>query len=677
MAIKTNTDRLLLYVLIIFFVVTTFVWFQRDKVPPMWDQSEYLERSEVLYSTLTKKGVIPFLVSFPDVFRTKAPLLAALPVPCYMVMGDTYKSARCVNVFFIIIGSYYLFKLGTILSNERAGLLSVFVLNTFPLAFGLSREFLVEFGLMVFVVMWMYYVLKSDIFENRKHAYALGILLGLGSLMKITYLLYILPPTLYLYVRKTRNSGRINRASLKNILITAVMGIVISGIWYFKNLSSIVSYVLSAGYGKIAQNYGMGDIFSWRTILDYWLFLINYGLSSYYFVLIIFLIITGFVLYFKNKHIPFADKSYLYALLIWFSIPFIIFTFGVNKDYRFTAPLFPAIALLMGTLLENSTRRNGKVILFAILIFPLVNYSYVSFSSGPVSLRLKQFIIFENCLGYAHPPVRERWPVKKVIEFITKDAMRTNNTYAVATLLFNHQYFNTITLSYYSKSGNSMMIFNDLPEGKTLDEIVSKIEQESDYLFSKSDKLGPEFTTAKNIPIITLLNRGELKFRQIAVIRLPDKTYLTIYKRTVADFVYPNREIFKKDHRINTMNSVNFSDKVNLLGSQIIRSKDGYKLILFWECLNDIDLNYKIFVHVSDMHNKPVLNLDHYPVNNKYPVPEWRKGEIIRDEVNINAVLPEVFHINVGIYEETLGERLLLKDKPKDDPDNISGIRIL
>ena len=69
-----------------------------------------------------------------------------------------------------------------------------------------------------------------------------------------------------------------------------VIGTFIAGPWYYKNWSSVIHFAISSGYGNSANKWGMGEIFSVKTILSYWLYLINYGISAYFFFLIIFLL---------------------------------------------------------------------------------------------------------------------------------------------------------------------------------------------------------------------------------------------------------------------------------------------------------------------------------------------------------------------------------------------------
>jgi hypothetical protein len=529
---KIGNYGIVLAVLISFFVAVNIFWIKRDQAPPMWDQSHYLGTSEVFYHTLTSEGIISFSQAFERTLRTKAPLISVLPIPFYILGGDNYKSALYVNLFFIIIGSYFLFKLGTLVYGRGEALVSVFIVNTFPLIFAMSREFLVEYGLMVFVIMWMYYFMKSDAFENKSYAYPLGIVLGLGMLMKISFPLYIVFPTLYMFATKVTALKRVDKSSLINIVITLITGVFISGTWYFENFRYVTKFAFGSGFGDVAKNYGMGDIFSLKTVLAYWVYIINYGISSYFSFLIIFLVVTKLVTRKKEEHLGDSNKTFF--LLIWFAVPFIMFTFGMNKDYRYIAPVLPAIGILMGMALIRMSRIGYRRALLFILLMPLLfNYLFISFSPKNIFLRFGGLEILNNNLAYAHPPRKEHWPNKELVTLIHNDSWKTSIIDPRVTLLFNHHYLNFINLNYYSINSRFDATFDttDYLSNESPERAAARIERDSNYILTKSDQLGPGFTNTQNIQVIALLREGRLSFKEIGSMPLPDKTFLTIYKK--------------------------------------------------------------------------------------------------------------------------------------------------
>lgn len=535
---------LILSGIILFFVSTNLFWFNNDFSPPMWDQSHYLLTSEQLYHTLTSKGVFSFFTAYMNAMETKAPLITVLPIPFYLIFGDDYSSALYVNLLFIIVGSVYLYKLVSLVSSKKSALMSVFILNSFPLTFAMSREYLVEYGLMTFVIAWMYYILRLEITGGRKDAYVLGIVMGLGMLMKSSFILYIIFPTLFLIVMRTYELKRIPTEWKSNFLIIILMGAVVAGTWYFKNLPKVVYFALYSGFSDVAKNWSMGDLFSLNTIFKYWVYLINYGVSFYYFALFaiaLFILFLKFAVSIKNIVRCFLDRKYQYFLMIWLIVPFLFFTFTVNKDYRYTLPFYPALAILMGmTIVKLTTKRYSQYIPVLLMLFPLFNYMYISFSPISHYYKWEPFILLGDNLAYAHPPRKEVWPNLQLINLIHTDAIRGGKDNAFTTFLFDHPYMNRLTSNYYAANRNLNIRFETIDYFKkdTIEDLIDKITNGADYLVTKSDKLGPDYSNTKNMQVKTLFDKGILPFGQIGTLSLPDNTVLRIYKKGVTKSLF-------------------------------------------------------------------------------------------------------------------------------------------
>jgi 4-amino-4-deoxy-L-arabinose transferase-like glycosyltransferase len=523
--------------IILFFVSTNLFWFSNDFAPPMWDQSHYLLTSEQLYHTLTSKGVFSFFTAYMDAMQTKAPLITVLPIPFYLIFGDAYSSALYVNLLFIIVGSIYLYKFVSLVSSKESALLSVLILNSFPLTFAMSREYLVEYGLMTFVIAWMYYILRLEITSSKKDAYVLGIVMGLGMLMKSSFILYIIFPTLFLIVMRTYELKKIPAEWKSNSLIIILSGAIVAGTWYFENLPKIVNFALYAGFSDVAKNWSMGDVFSLNTIFKYWVYFINYGVSFYYFALfaiVLFILFSKFAVSKKTIGRCLLDRKYQYFLLIWFIVPFLFFTFTVNKDYRYTLPVYPALAILMGmTIVKLTTNRYSRYIPVLLILFPLFNYIYISFSTRIYCYKWEPFILLGDYLAWAHAPRKEVWPNLQLVNLIHTDAIRGGKDNALTTFLFNHPYMNYLTSNYYAANRNLNIRFEtiDYLKKDTIEDVIYKITNDADYLVTKSDKLGHDYSNTKNMQVKTLFDKGILPFGQIGTLSLPDNTVLKIHKK--------------------------------------------------------------------------------------------------------------------------------------------------
>ncbi|MEO7974952.1 MAG: glycosyltransferase family 39 protein, partial [Thermoanaerobaculia bacterium] len=174
--------RVVLAIVVVTFLAATATWIQRDTVPPLWDSAVYLQESAILYHALTRQGVLAFLDAFSHSMGNKAPLIAALPLPLYPLLGESHAAARFVNLAWIVLAAIYIFRIGRKVAGGATGLLAVIVLNTFPLVAAMSRQYLVEYGLMAMVIVWIYYLLRWQSGEATRVPWILGVLLGFGLL---------------------------------------------------------------------------------------------------------------------------------------------------------------------------------------------------------------------------------------------------------------------------------------------------------------------------------------------------------------------------------------------------------------------------------------------------------------------------------------------------------------
>ncbi len=507
-------------ILVSFFVITNYLWIRSNNVPPTWDPAWYLENSQILYHTLIQKGVFSFFIGCTHIMQSKAPLIAILAVPFYILFGNHYTSALFVNLLFLVAGAWYLYAIVTLATSKKTiSLLSVFFFNSFPLVLGLSRLFLVEYGLTTLVLAWIYYLMASSGLRNRSCAFRLGIILGFGLLMKISYVLYIFFPTCYILSMRIREDNEISKNLILNVIIITLIAFGVAGIWYVQNFATVFKTAWSSGYGKVGADYSMGSVFSLVTVINYWLAVILAGISFHYFIMFTFIFIFSIIL--KINTAPILSKKDFVYLLSWFLFPFLIFTFGVNKDIRFLAPLFPAIAIYLAIQLSRfSNYRKGKYLIIILLIYPL--YYYLSFS----------FTAFANNTGYAFSPIKDKWPLEDIVRAINLDAKNLRIQSPKTTLIFEHQYLNHNNLSYFGQKNGFSLIFS-APLQYT-NEPVRKIGDyaihNSDFVLTKSGKFGADFLNKDNGDIMIIILRSHM-FSKMQSFALPDGTDAVLYQK--------------------------------------------------------------------------------------------------------------------------------------------------
>lgn len=521
---------------ILAFLLATVAWIRLDTVPPLWDSAHYLQQSTILYRALARDGVLAFLDSFSRAMGQKAPLVAALPIPFYFVLGESHEAARLVNVAWIALASIYLYRLGRQVAGKAAGLLAVVVLNTFPLVAGMSRQYLVEYPLMTVVIVWVFYLLRWQSGDAESVPWKLGALLGFGLLLKVTLPLYVAAPTVLVLWRRASRERSL-RPLLGDVAKVAALALPIASLWYARNLGSVSKFVVSGGFGELGRPYGTGPVFSSTTIAAYWLKLINLGVSSFYFVLLL-LLAGGCAAAWRKRTTMRAllARRDLQVLLAWWLVPWLVLTFAVNKDPRYAVPYFPALAVLLAAGVAGiSARRRRSAAHVVVAILGLLNYLYYSFASRwtGAQCRLGPLVLVSNDLEWARPPTTETWPVERVLAAVAEDADARGAERTRVRVLFSHPRLSAHVLNYLATlrevSPRFFTVHFSAPE--PLAALITEINSEFDYLLVKSGSAGPPMLNKRNLEVASALSKGELHFAPISAVALPDGSDVTIYHR--------------------------------------------------------------------------------------------------------------------------------------------------
>jgi hypothetical protein len=139
----------------------------------------------------------------------------------------------------------------------------------------------------------------------------------------------------------------------------------------------------------------------------------------------------------------------------------------------------------------------------------------------------------------------------------------------------------------------------------------------------------------------------------------------------------PRREMSSIDHLgIEKSLKTNLDNKVQLLGYNIesgFRPGDNIHLTLFWQCLEEMEQSYTVFIHLLDAQDNIVAQKDNPPVDGFYPTIKWEAGEIVRDQYDLvipSDVPPGEYRLKVGMYLAETGERLSVLDDGVPLPDN-------
>lgn len=116
--------------------------------------------------------------------------------------------------------------------------------------------------------------------------------------------------------------------------------------------------------------------------------------------------------------------------------------------------------------------------------------------------------------------------------------------------------------------------------------------------------------------------------------------------------------------------NVDFDGKVVYLGLDVepappIEVNRDVRLVHYWKVIAPTGDGWRLFVHGSGANQQGHYNFDHGPIGNKYPVTQWKAGEIIRDEHFIRLpgnFTSDALEIWVGLWK---GGQRMTPNSPK------------
>ncbi|HEY1496238.1 MAG TPA: glycosyltransferase family 39 protein [Candidatus Solibacter sp.] len=306
--------RIACILLALLFAASSLAWVMLDRSPPNWDDAWYLTNSLTVYDALTHGGVAGYLTKLNSVFGFKAPLIAALPAPFYLIFGRRWHAAYLVNIASMFLLFTALYRLASRWWNSRAAVFAIAIAGTMPLLYGLSRWYMAEYVLTALVAAAVCALVESEFLW-------FGVLSGFGLLLKVSYPLFVLPVFLYVWSKSAQR--------VRTLLLAAIPCLAIALPWYVGHLRPTLANALDAGFGAPAAIQGTGPIFAIHTIALYLSHVAANGISYYF--LFLALVLT-----------PWAFRAMkAMALLAAWVVPFALFLFGGNKDVRYIAPLCP------------------------------------------------------------------------------------------------------------------------------------------------------------------------------------------------------------------------------------------------------------------------------------------------------------------------------------------------
>jgi hypothetical protein len=341
-----------------------------SSVPPSTDEGHYLTGAVSIASGLRSGTLAGAWSGYVHALGFKAPLVC-VPAALAMVVSGGLEKPSLVSlvITFILLGcvAYSLFL--KCLSMQLAAAATALLLMM-PMITGLTHRFYVELMLVTLLVAYLR-LLAADPWRSIRLSAGVGLVLGLGTLCKITFPALAALPTLFSLAAGVRGGPARNGKSGAGVAIAGLVALVVAAPWYRENWRAVFDHA------KMSASTPSCYYPHWA--LAY----ISSGPGP-----VLFLCATAGLFFVVREIVrhPQHEASRTWVLILLSGLTTIVFTaIGVNKATRFTVTALPTVAALACAPFERvRAARYRMVFVAALLVFSFIAFLQNSFAILPL-----------------------------------------------------------------------------------------------------------------------------------------------------------------------------------------------------------------------------------------------------------------------------------------------------
>ena len=391
-----------------------------------------------------------------NAFGFKTPGIAWLGqffVPLGQLVGSV-EFGLLLSILTVQFGTLILtFKVGRELIPKQtvAPLVGSVFVAAAPLFIALSHQYFVEPLQLLAVTYFFWIAAKSSSLARYPLFGHLFLATIMALIAKVTSPIYCVFPgcmalsELLMFARKDGGSGvRDSLWKHSPILVAGILVFPAALVWFWRNYSTLMDFVLLAASSDVALDYGRKDTFSNK--LGYWLVVTQHSFATPAIggivVVVVLLGVGRFVMRLGNEQRFRINRFDLLALaaLLHVVLVLALFSLSINEEHRYLLPLLPSVAILILWALSHARNRFIGVVVLSALIG---QWSLVHAITLGYIQPIRNISLWVRPLDLNHVPMRE---LEKLITFTCNS--RTENRYNIAGIEL--PWINANSLSFFS-----------------------------------------------------------------------------------------------------------------------------------------------------------------------------------------------------------------------------------
>lgn len=396
-------------------------WIAYDERPPIGQDSIKHGLNALRFMPETSAFIVDLIDMSDRHLDSYPPAHATVLSLAYRAFGVNKKVANGLSAAFFALLLLVVYAIGRAIQpdDRRPALMATLIAGCFPALFASAHFSNLEVMLTLLVAASVLALLRSDHFKGTFWAIILGLLMGIGFLVKWTFVVFVAGPfAATLLCRITlADCGR----RLRNAAITLTLTTLVALPWYAHHARDVIALwrynrdLYSAFYHK-------GFLFRWN--LGFYAVRLMDGMTP---ILAAFCAAAIVILALKRSLGRFL------VLFLWIASGYVGLVFIQPKWPRYLVPVYPALALVLGAGLFGLGRSKRRAAVVATAA--LAGTAMLVQGILPIDLIATTFkaSFFESGLAPVYP-TRKDWGINRIIQTIESDWSAASEMPTVAVM---------------------------------------------------------------------------------------------------------------------------------------------------------------------------------------------------------------------------------------------------
>lgn len=505
------------------------VWLLIDHKPFAWDESIHY-MGAVGYYRAWLAGGLSGLAAFWSQSDFYPPFIEWLTGTIFLITNPHPDGAAFLNVFYLIIIAILMLMIGKCLFDLDSAVLAIYLFLTASAVSIQSKYFMLDIPMTMTIIAALLIFVMSKKFTQRKWSLLYGVVFALAMLIKWSAVFFLALPPLLTAVYLTIKRDKQMTAVWLNLVLAYGLTALLAFPWYAIHLIKLVRN--TAGYfferGALEND---PSFITWQAWLYYLL-----GLLKQYSLPVGVLAIVGLIWsLLKKKQWP--------IFLLWVAVPYVIFSFIGNKDYRYTLPLLPVISLYAAWGGMKLAGRKKEILLIgsALLLSGQLLYSHFGGYAGVLSNLFNRQIAGMKVIEAITPDHRQ-WPLAAILADVQASAKSLGRAPLLRVIPDAAQFSQVTFVVEQSRKNYGVKLAS-----------ITNWPAFTDYAVTKSGGLGLPFLIQKQQAITeSLLNSTTAvaaRFEKIQSYDLPDGSQAYLFKRIEKPIKQMTAEVIEQQLR--------------------------------------------------------------------------------------------------------------------------------